>query len=684
MLRAEARGRRVALLVTAAAVVLGTTLVHLAHPAGRVRGDAREALPGAAAALAFLVVGLDLFARDGLSAAWALVLRTPSAFRTAFLARTALLLLAGAAAAALAAGGDAVLASARPAPAAPAAGSAEGPSPEAAARSAAPSVEDRFASEEAARLVRGGPLAPPRTAALLALALAAGLWIAVGSTWVPAGAAASLVGAGALALLLAPYVALHTAVGWAVGTRRSDVVVLALLAAALGAVVLLLSYRFGRRHLARGRPGFLAGAATGVAVSLAGAAALASNATAWTRFGPSDEGVRFSEAFLGEGGRFLFVRAHRGRTWVARQGFADLHPFDGPAPEGPGTPSRVFALDLERGEARPLGELGERVAPALRDAWRFGPHRWLVVGRDDGDGRVQRWVDGRTAQVRLVSGRRGIPDEAIPWAREVARAASPHRDPRGRPAWAFLGRLEVEGEPHPRIDPHRTDVPWHNPVPGGWRVSDSGRTSFLSLETGERRPLAEPTLGAWDSYRTVPVGSTTSLVRGSRFERGAAASLSPWILFEHDLLSERPAGLGRDDEVLFPLLDGRALVADSATGDAFLYQPRTEKRTPVARGPGVPERLDGAGAVARRSDGTVLFQALRRREDGFVVSQGGWVRLDPVTATLRVAASFPVGHPIVALLDDDSTVVVEGDRTVVRHGPAPSTRTVLWPRGARP
>jgi hypothetical protein len=672
-LRTEVRARRVALLATAGAVAAGVVLLHLAHPGGRVGGDAREAVPAAGAGLAFLVLGLDLFARDGTGSAWALVLRTPAAFRAVFLARTTAFLLAGAAAALLAFATDAGMSAVRPPPPSPqgAAAIAESPPPR--------SPDARFAWREASRLREGGPLSPPRTAALLAIALAAGLWLAIGSTWTPSGGAASFAGPFALALLAAPFLALHATSGYVVGTRRSDVVALALLAAALGTVVLVVSYGLGRRFLARGRPGLLAGAAIAAAASLGGAGALAARAASWVQFDLDDPDVRVTGGYLGEGGRHLYVTAHRGRTWWPGQGFP--LDFTEPAREGPGSPPRSFAIDLETQTARPIGALGDAVAPPVEGSTRWAPLPWLVVGREFENDRIFRWVDARTAEVRLVSRRRGVPPEAVGWAREVARNASPHRDAAGRRVWALFGRREVEGESAQAAPPSFEPVR-HVPVPGGWRVSESGRDSFLSAETGERRSLAEVPTGAdWVSWQEVPIGPVTSLVRGSGDSPGGKPFLGPWTLVDRAQVTSRPAGLAPGDEVLLPLLDGRVLVHEAATGLLFLYEPTSERRTPVAV-VGVSHPVARTAWSQWRGHGSAVFGA-HPHSDPWPMT---WVRLDPASATIR-----PLSPPItrtawspVAVEDDDSVVVVEDERTVVRYGPDPAARTVLWPKAAKP
>jgi hypothetical protein len=248
--------------------------------------------------------------------------------------------------------------------------------------------------------------------------------------------------------------------------------------------------------------------------------------------------------------------------------------------------------------------------------------------------------------------------------------------------WAFFGRREVDGEPPPAVDPHATSAPVHVPVPEGWRVSESGRWSFLSAETGERRALPEVPHPDWTTWQTIPIGPFTSLVHGETRSPDGRWTPSPWLVHEHDALASRPAGLAPGDAVLRPLLDGRVLVSPGDGGPPFLYDARAERRTAVRAAPDLPGRILGAWGGAPLPGGKVLLQAAYAHPDRWRV-RGPWLGFDPAVPSLETV-DLPIDAVLVAALEDGAVVLLEDERRVVRHGPRPGERTVLWPRGTRP
>jgi hypothetical protein len=139
-------------------------------------------------------------------------------------------------------------------------------------------------------------------------------------------------------------------------------------------------------------------------------------------------------------------------------------------------------------------------------------------------------------------------------------------------------------------------------------------------------------------------------------------------------------GLAPEDEVLFPLEDGRVVVREAATSGLFVYDAASERREPVTN-VDLPHAIADANLARRRHDGTVVFNAVARTD--LPRWPQSWALFDPATKTVRALApprTAPAWH--VAVLDDGSLIAAEDARTVVRHGPAPGARAVLWPRKA--
>jgi hypothetical protein len=516
--------------------------------------------------------------------------------------------------------------------------------------------------------------------------LCLGFWVLLVSTWIPQGGAAVL-GAGLLlgVIALPAFLRLKES-RWLLAElqprRPSDLLLPLGVLSAAAVLALLVSYLRGNRRLASAwAPAWrglvlLAVMATGAYA--AGASALERALT----IDPHDPGFVIQQGCVATGGRYAYLNVQRSGSarWVGETG-------------QPTTPSQPWIVDLETGASRRAGEYGE--------TWYFDHHArhapQPIVRRQMGAGDAFGWYDAPTATLRktlpfLVRSR-----EVGGWEREAMATMAWHKDAEGRAMWFEGDQLVREGDPLPKETSYR--VQWKvypHPIPGGW--------NFYTWQRGQPDPTFETIEAETGTRRTAPTSA----------RRGSLAYLSPrWLLVQRkrdpkvrtlvDLAVvdlDDPTGEPRPVEAppgVEWLTDssGAPAIKVGETGASLLLMTGTDpdERRLVRWAPLTGEvreiKLDGRPIVGHYSDSlarvpggrsVIRVQRYRITNDGSKPYEVRHVLLDADSdeaQPLRVE-----GHvmAVLAVFPDGSVVGVEEQRRVVRYGPEPGTRTVLFPR----
>lgn len=547
-------------------------------------------------------------------------------------------------------------------------------------------------------------------------------WMLVASAVLPLVGVPALVGAVVGAGLALPFVLWHDEhrylFRWWLGGLGPVVT-------AWGALALLLALAAWQRGLRFGRSAWQVGWRTGVAalvLSGAGVGATYAAVMEYRDFTPQDPDVRLEDVLLA--GRFACVEAHRG------------DPDDSPpSPAGalPGTRTRVWRVDLDSGRWEGIGGYGAGLTWTSSGGGGSDGTPFVVLMPGERD-------HGGLARLDVETGRRGpgperfddpLPEDLLPRAREYLRASTPVRDSAGQPAWLLGNRLERASGP---------SIPLHSgpfylcvPVEGGWHAftrQAAGYDAFgrtVDASTGQIR-LGVPQgvdLSRWE------VGEVLDTAR--RLLTPAGQGLSRTTLGEYRVLNlddgqitpllQAPAAAGARDVplailglrqalVLRPTSQGlpqdwpagvespfRSLVrVDLATGSEadvtweggrgfahaeFASAAGTERygRAQLAGRPFLVHCMrsapPGAAEILLSRDPSRIGPSPRPR------LENAWALYDPGTNRLSLLASEPGGLVRVAPLRveaDGSVLALEEQRRLVRLGPAPGARVVLFPR----
>ena len=404
-------------------------------------------------------------------------------------------------------------------------------------------------------------------------------------------------------------------------------------------------------------------------------------------FAPGDDDVVITQAYLGRDGRLLFVTAGP-EDLGGRLGHTDL--------------TRCWVVDVESGATRALGPAFSRFRlPPHAGGWAshlgwsrtFEPLSSYVQERPGPDGLLEAWIDAGTGEVRKVVAYGVRTEDVRGWLDQAAAEASWTRDVRGRRAWlredaltagpTVWGRpvLCVEGEAPRRLSEPGLR-PWRSQSgPGGWALQD-GRNRRLAL--GADGPTVHEL--ASESGELHLLSSRHGLWRG--WDRKARVLLG-WQLV--DLAGSgtlAPAqGLESGRVAVIDVLDtDRVLTLVGAPGarrlctwspDAGVHEPLVW--TAGAAMPVGEARLANAYVLGRRGDGSPLLHV------GWSVDASGNTDYYALVAVDRGRRSATwIGpssdHLAVAYEATGAVVVIEQCRRIVRLGPEPGQREVLFPR----
>jgi|GEM_PF-6821057 len=447
-------------------------------------------------------------------------------------------------------------------------------------------------------------------------------------------------------------------------------------------------------------------------------------------FTPGEPDVEFDVVGIGPNGHFAFVNAYRS------------HPSPKPLPgfRQRGTRSKPFILDLRSGVQRATGGsllydfqpqrgLGSGVPSfVIPEMPEWGPG-----GHHD---RVQRWYDADTAELLVREEFSGTSARTTALARLDAalRAHTRQRTKEGRPVWIGEGGLThvgwqegkgevIEARPLELALPW-SRVSWVRDIPGGWELSFGSQRggweptipllASVHADTGVARhvtsdliQLRGQTPGGWLSPRellTRPVSVP-----------GNAHAPSSWRILDLDTKQTRSVPEHASSTAVQPL----AVVDGGRVLSLSMGKSRTLAICELATGAVQPVRWDGvdpgpivAAWVPSRNavecaPGPLVVVDLYLGPDGALdallsppaiwIESSAWTSMPPSghpgirhaiavfdgasgrarLATQEVARG---GAVVLGLAQDGALWLLEDARRIVRYGPAPLQREVLFPR----
>jgi hypothetical protein len=472
-----------------------------------------------------------------------------------------------------------------------------------------------FGPDAAARDLTSAMRQPQPLAALIALLLVVlGLWTLLLSTFVPQGGAATVGAALLLGLLGLPAYFAFRDWPWLLpladlGTIRIGIAFFA----ALAVVALAFAYLRGNRLVASAwSPAWRCLVFVGVATAGGFAwGAVALNRA--LRIEPHDPEFRIQEAYVGTGGRFLYLTVFRGK-----------YPYRQPSDRtGGGTPTQPWIVDLDDGTWRVAGTHFQGWAVPLCS---FQGGRQPILKRYTQDSRDVAWFDAGAAELRKI-----LPDDVrtpdvLAWQRSVMPALAWHRDAQGRALWLENGRLVREGEKVPvTMAPPGLGDPWYAAIPGGWRgtayaLTGEGRLTgssqfLMDAATGTPRPFPH---SADTVYGDLVLSPDTLLRRMQSRTPAGAPRPGPWMVVDVRTGTAIPAVNAPWVAPIQPLPDDRALAllgADREQPVLCSWDPRTGATTPILDEKDQPIPAQGAVRVASAPGGLSVLQVFGPRTE---------------------------------------------------------------------
>ena len=683
----EAREHRWVILTLWLAVWVITMAPFVAFRAESTRVDL-DRLPIVAVALATLVLGLDLFARETRRGTHALILRTPGALRCAFPAKL-LLLLAGTL------GALAIEEALRHS---------------LSALTGAPyPFRMTMVEGEWRRVPRS---MEPETAFGIEMAVfgsllaaAVGLWHVAGSVVSPRAGVGALCGALALGVLGTPLLILREHHPWWFQVPVGEVYVWIAGIGVAGLLVATVAWFSGRRFLLPRKTAAIEGGI--VALVLAGVATggVAYAVDRWEAVDWAAAEFRVESGYLGAGGKTLYLTTSRGGLYGDFQGeshrqsppFAWSVALDDPV-QGPKVHKAAY-FELPPGAARMTSLVPVPYVVRIDEEL---PHR------DPGTDRWT-WIDTATDGVHATGGMRTLTSATIEAARADAKAMTPLRDSKGRRVWWIEGAVERDGDedrvPAPKPAARRDEV-----VAGvtfdGWVVSgrtaqspawahtkidaEAGAASLYASAPDVSPPdFAEKAKGGSHGGTSVDLGESKFLIRQSA-EPVAGPIDTGWLLWDAATPGRFEPAPGAPTGWDVQLVASATLLVREETSPVqpdgelaktrlVLWKPLTGARTPVESADASLLSPGWIATVGILPDGRRLLRLYERT--GFLQGREALALFDLPTRTITgVAPWSDVGWVPIAFDVDGSLLAIEGHRRVVRLSKEGTKREVVWPK----
>jgi len=648
-----------------------------------------DQLPGLAIALATLVLGLDLFARETRRSTHALILRTPGAMRWAFPAK--LLLFAVGTLGALAI--EELLRH-----------------PLEAVTGIPRAYRYEFYQGEWRRFDRpiqsGTQFGLPTTIYLGCLAMAVGLWHVAGSVASPRAGVGALCGALALGVLSVPLMLLNAQHPWWFRPSASETYAWIAGIGGAGLLVAGVAWYSGRRFLFPRKAAALRGGVIALVLGLLVTGAAAYAIDRWEAADPRAPEFRIESGFLGEGGKRLYLTTSRGGLYGEQ------------TQEGRQSPPSAWTVSLDD----PMGHASSvRMGAWFRQPERIARNESLVplpfVVRIDQDlpragdhTDLWTWVDTRTDRAVQIGGERTLTAVTVAASRATAKAQTPLRDSQGRRVWWVEDVVERDGD-EDRIAVERLAGSPRNGhadfLPNGFLVEgsfrDPDRPEYLSYqrltidaETGEMRkrfPFGPPNPPGFDrgAGTSIPLSDTKFLQRQQHFRSdGTVAKDSGWLIWDATVADQwTPAAGAPTGRVVESGVPGTLLVphdsgpkqapGEVASTRLVLWKPLTGEHLPVLCADATllsPGLVYPAGVLP---DGRRLLGLYELVPPS--LGRHALVLFDIRTRTITPVAPWSAaGWKPIAFDVDGSLLVIEGSRRVVRLSDQGRKREVVWPK----
>lgn len=708
-IRKELREQRGALIGVGMAVVLITAAPYVVMP-DEITPQQLDRIPAIAIALATLVLGLDLFARETRRGTHALILRTPGAFRIAFAAKLAVFLL-----------GVAVTLGAE---------EAVRHGLTAATGVPYPTMLRPVGDQGLQRIPRD--MTPEylfgiRSALFLVLlALAVGTWHVVGSVISPRAGVGALFGVLGLAVLGIPLALLFSHHPWWFRLPTSEAFgwVAGLLLA--GLVVATFAWFRGRRHLFPRRRAAMQAGLVGLVLCGLATGATARAIDRWETPDANAPELRIQRGMteLGAGGTHLYVTTSRGPMAGGLES-ADRGRREQAAPRS--SPPTAWTINLSRGAAVEDSRFGSYFShlPFVGTGWSPVPFIVRVrttppdtYRRDD----VHTWIDTRTNEPLFDARDRTFDPRTVAATRAVAKATTPGRDSKGRRVWRLFGFVERDGDedrvpPNTRVSGQSGLDAWitspgvHGWMGAGW-IPGSNPQKFgrwrIDVESGVAKELPSPVSGTttWEDLGAFGSGTYGRVDDGRRSSTGllldderriyrytgtkadGASFDSGWQVVEYVTGVSRPLGRPRLDYDVELVDVGTLLIRDpvdtstSVAGAATrltLWKPIADQRRLVTS----PDpSLLSVGWIESRGqmpDGRWMIQL--DEAPGFRTGRVAVALLDAKSAVLTPLTTWSdASLDPIAVDVDGSFLAIEDGRRVVRFSDAGARRVVVWPK----
>lgn len=440
--------------------------------------------------------------------------------------------------------------------------------------------------------------------------------------------------------------------------------------------------------------------------------------------------LRLAGGIMGVGDRFVYLLAYRGDPDAG----AESREY-----ELRGTLAAPWRVDLHTGGWAAVGRPGEQWLPSQEEIAQMGfqwPQALLFHADDDLNARTGTWFDARSGE-RLERGdSMKLPPGSTERLRAAFRAETGVRDAQGRPTWILGASIERDGAEPISLSERLGRL---TEIPGGWSEGGStwlgtrggvtvptlgGILRSVEADTGRIRTYPQPgqptlpgyLIGWWDPHHAIvqreegkphPARSFVSI-------DAAAVALGRWQLLDLDtgttapLTSDLPADLasatplarvGPDALLLHQTHPGPSAFSRWTRGVAAAERATWDGPSLEGVEFAAPLGLENASPPQAHVGRPVLVQALRSEPAGWAVKarQGrlygfpsmqsfqlleAWLVYDPAQNSVRVLrpwSRFQRDAPL-RIQRNGVVLALEDLRRIVRLGPEPGQREVLFPR----
>lgn len=523
-----------------------------------------------------------------------------------------------------------------------------------------------------------------------------GLWTLLVSSWMGRSGVASIGAIVLLGALATPFAWLFKEHPWFFPGPLRLAASIATVAALVALAALALSFLRGQRYAGRPFRPFLLGFGV-LLVALGGGYAYAQQSLDdWVSFGPGVEDFRIHHAHMGADGRYLYINVARGTLWDNERPVSHHRHDSDPWAFQRGTPSQAWVVDLHAGAWRALDDRKVRYfleVPECQGVYgmqALDPVEALVCyDLDDPEQPGLQWWDARAAEGGRTTAF-GVRDaRSLALVRRQLAADTWLRNAWGKRVWLRDETIEREdsvvslGDGLLARDLRNRSLGMLRPVPGGWfgyDMKNGGAYVILDALTGVQTRVHKlpRTSGYWHSG----VLSTTHMLIRETLQPALDARGGPITRVRVMAFADPEAHVAAKNE---PARIGTVLAEDLVFAERgpetartlHLWNPRTGADREIPWTGAALQDIRQASVLGRTGDGRAWIH-LRTGKAG--ASRFAAAVLDAKLEGLRVVRPWTRDNDVViALMPDDSVVVLRAGRSVVRIQPG-GRETTLFPK----